>query len=306
MKIAIIGSGAMGSLYGGILAENGNEVYFIDVFKEHVDAINNKGLCIVEEGKERYIKDVQATTDASEVGEVDLAIVFVKSTITDIAVEQNKAVIGKNTTVLTLQNGIGNIEKISKVVDLDQIVAGTSANGASMIEPGKINHAGNGGTVIGEINGQITERIKKLKELLDVEKLGPCTVSDNVMGLIWDKLLVNAGINPLTAITGLKNGELLEHKESIEILESLVNEGIQVAKGLGIKLTYTTPDHCKNVCKATRGNISSMLADVMNKRKTEIMNINGAIVREGKKLGIPTPVNEVMTNLVLLKEKSYS
>ena len=305
MKIAVIGSGAMGSLYGGILAENGNEVYFIDVFKEHIDMINKKGLCIVEKGKERYIKNVKATMDPSEVGIVDLAIVFVKSTITDIAVEQNRAVIGEDTIVLTLQNGIGNIEKINNFVDINQIVAGTSANGASMIEPGKINHAGNGGTVIGEISGQITDRIKRLKELLDLEKLGPCQISDNVMGLIWDKLLVNAGINPLTAVTGFKNGELLEHEESLEILENLVNEGIQVAEALGIKLSHTTPEHCKNVCRATAENISSMLADVMNKRKTEIMNINGAIVREGKRLGIPTPFNEVMTNLVLLKEKSY-
>jgi len=305
MKIAVIGSGAMGSLYGGILAENGNEVYFIDVFKEHIDMINKKGLCIVEKGKERYIKNVKATMDPSEVGIVDLAIVFVKSTITDIAVEQNRAVIGEDTIVLTLQNGIGNIEKINNFVDINQIVAGTSANGASMIEPGKINHAGNGGTVIGEISGQITDRIKRLKELLDLEKLGPCQISDNVMGLIWDKLLVNAGINPLTAVTGFKNGELLEHEESLEILENLVNEGIQVAEALGIKLSHTTPEHCKNVCRATAENISSMLADVMNKRKTEIMNINGSIVREGKRLGIPTPFNEVMTNLVLLKEKSY-
>lgn len=305
MKIAIIGSGAMGSLYGGILAEEGHEVYFIDVFEEHIKQVNEKGLCIVEKGKERYIKNIKATTDAKEVGEVDLAIVFVKSTVTDIAVEQNKAVIGKDTIVLTLQNGIGNIEKISKYVDKSQIIAGTSANGASMLEPGKIKHAGNGGTVIGEIDGQVTNRIKKLKEILDVEKLGPCEVSDNVMGLIWDKLLVNVGINALTAVTGLKNGQLLEYKETEEILEKLVNEGIQVAKALGIKLKYTTPEHCKNVCKATAENTSSMLADVLNKRRTEIMNINGAIVREGKRLGIPTPVNQVMANLVLLKEKSY-
>ena len=185
------------------------------------------------------------------------------------------------------------------------ILAGTSANGASMIEPGKINHAGNGGTVIGEINGQITDRIKNLKKMLDLEKLGPCEISDNVMGLIWDKLLVNVGINPLTALTGFRNGELLEHKESVEILEKLVEEGIQVAKALGIKLKYTTADHCKDVCKATSQNISSMLADVMNKRRTEIMSINGAVVREGKRLGISTPYNEIMTNLILLKEKSY-
>lgn len=305
MKIAIIGSGSMGSLYGGILAESGNDVYFIDVSEPHVNKINEKGLCIVENGSERYIKNVKATTNASEVGKVDLAIVFVKSTITDIAVKQNSAVFDDNTIVLTLQNGLGNIEKVSSVVDVKQIIAGTSANGASMIEPGKINHAGNGGTTIGEIDGTISERIKELQRLLDVPKLGPCNVSDNVMGLIWDKLLVNVGINSLTAITGLKNGQLLEHEESIALLEKLVNEGIEVAKTLGIKLGFEDTEHCKDVCRATSANTSSMLADVINKRKTEILNINGAIVREGKKANTPTPYNEVMTNLVLLKEKMY-
>ena len=306
MKIAIIGSGAMGSVYGGILAEAGNEVHLIDIFEEHINKINEHGLCIVENGQERYIKNISATMDAKQVGAVDLAIVFVKSTITDIGVKQNKDVIGENTIVLTLQNGLGNIEKINKLVNLNQIIAGTSANGASMIEPGKINHAGNGGTIIGEIDGSITTRIRELKTLLDLEKLGPCTISENVMGLIWDKLLVNAGVNPLTALTGLKNGQLLDFEESTQILEELVNEGIEVAKALGIKLSYTNSDNCKGVCRATSNNTSSMLADVQNQRRTEIMNINGMLVKEGRKLNIKTPVNELMTNLVLLKEKSYN
>lgn len=153
MKIAIIGSGSMGSLYGGILAEAGNDVYLIDVFEAHVNSINEKGLCIVENGVERYIKNVRATTDASEVGKVDLAIVFVKSTITDIAVKQNSAVFDENTIVLTLQNGLGNIEKIATVVDEKQIIAGTSANGASMIEPGKINRLMIGVVLVGTCPG---------------------------------------------------------------------------------------------------------------------------------------------------------
>lgn len=305
MKIAIIGSGAMGSLYGGILAEAENEVYFIDVFQEHVDKINENGLCIVENGVERYIKNVKATTNAHEVGKVNLAIVFVKSTITDIAVRQNNAVFDKNTIVLTLQNGLGNIEKINSVVDITQIIVGTSSNGASIIEPGKINHAGNGGTTIGELDGTITVRIKELAKLLNLPKLGSTKISNNVMGLIWDKLLINVGINPLTAITGLKNGQLLENNESILLLERLVSEGIEVAKALKIKLGFEDAEGCKDVCRATAANTSSMLADVLNNRKTEIMNINGVIVKEGKKLNIQTPINEIMTNLILLKEKSY-
>lgn len=305
MKVAIIGSGAMGSVYGGILAEAGNEVYLIDVFEEHINKINKNGLCIVDNSGDRYIKNIYATSKPENVGIVDLAIIFVKSTITYIGVKQNINVIGEDTIVLTLQNGLGNIEKINEYVDLEQIIVGTSANGASMIEPGKVNHAGNGGTIIGELNGNITERIQELKLLLDLDKLGPCSISDNVMGLIWDKLLVNAGINPLTALTGLKNGELLNHVESIEIMESLIDEGVKVARAAGVKISYEDSENCKNVCKATANNISSMLSDIKNKRKTEILNINGAIVDKGKEYNISTPFNEIMTNLIILKENGY-
>ena len=304
MKIAIIGSGAMGSLYGGILAEAGNEVHLIDIFEEHINRINKFGLCIVENGEERYIKNIRATKDPNEVGKVDLALVFVKSTITDIAVKGNSSVLDKNTVVLTLQNGLGNIEKINEVVDKGQIIAGTSTNGASMIEPGKINHAGNGGTVIGELDGKISERIKDLKDLLDIPKLGPAKVSDNIMGVIWDKLIINAGINPLTAVSGLKNGEILKHEESLALMEELVGEAIEVAKAQDIKLSFKDSEKAKEVCKATAENTSSMLSDIKNNRKTEIMNINGAVSKIGKKYDIDTPVNDVFTNLVLLREKT--
>lgn len=305
MKIAIIGSGAMGSLYGGILAESGHEVYFIDVFKEHVDAINSNGLCIIKDGEERYIKNVKAFVDSNAVGIVDLAIVFVKSTITDIAVEGNRSILGKDTLVLTLQNGLGNIEKINKVVDISQIIVGTSANGASFVEPGKIRHSGHGGTVLGEITGEETERIKEIHKIMDLDELGNAKISQNVMSLIWEKLIVNCGINPLTALTNMKNGQLLENKESEEILENIVTEAIMVAEKSNIKLSFHNADYCKEVCRATSENTSSMLSDVLNNRKTEIMNINGAIVRIGEKLGIDTPYNRTLTNLIILKEKTY-
>lgn len=305
MKIAIIGSGAMGSIYGGILAEEGNEVHLIDIFEDHINNINKNGLCLVDSDGERYIKNIYATTDSKSIGVVDLAIVFVKSTITHIGVRENLCVIGKDTIVLTLQNGLGNIKKINEYVDLKQIIVGSSANGGNMIEPGKINHAGNGGTIIGEIDGTETERIKDIKNLLNLSRLGPCSISNNVMGLIWDKLLVNAGVNPLTALTGLRNGQLINHGESLEIMDAIVKEGVQVAKANGIKLSYEDSENCKNVCRATADNISSMLADVINKRKTEIININGIIVDLGKKYDIPTPYNEMMTKLIILKELSY-
>lgn len=306
MKIGIIGAGAMGSLYGGILAEAGNEVHFIDVYEPHVEAVNKNGLVIVKNGEERMIQGIHATTNAEEVGPVELAIIFVKSTITDIAVQSNRAVFGEETIALTLQNGLGNIEKIETVLPESQIIAGTSANGANMSGPGVVNHAGFGGTTIGEISGELTERIQIINEILSPTELGPVQISENVMGLIWDKLLANVGINPITALTGLKNGDLLKCQETAELQDALVREGIEVARAKGIRLGYDDSlAHVKEITKATAGNISSMLSDVMNQRRTEIDNINGAIVREGQKLGIPTPANAVVTQLIKGKEKSY-
>lgn len=307
MKVVIIGAGAMGSIYGGFLAEAGNEVYFLDVFKEHVDNINNDGLWIEGTSGNRYIKGIKATSDPEEVGVVDLAIVFVKSTITDLAIEQNKAVIGPETTVLTLQNGLGNIEKLKTVVKESQIIAGTTSHGASLLGPGKIKHAGHGATVIGELDGSVTERINMIAEVFQNAKLDPVAISENVMGLIWDKLLVNVGINPVTAITNLKNGEILDYPEILKLSVDAVEEAMKVADALGIKLE--TPDaveHFKEVSKVTGENTSSMLSDVLNKRKTEIDNINGAIVREGAKFGIDTPMNALLTRLLGLKEMQYN
>lgn len=307
MKVVIIGAGAMGSIYGGFLAEAGNEVYFLDVFKEHVDNINNDGLWIEGTSGNRYIQGIKATSDPEEVGVVDLAIVFVKSTITDLAIKQNKAVIGPGTTVLTLQNGLGNIEKLKTVVKESQIIAGTTSHGASLLGPGKIKHAGHGATVIGELDGSVTERIKMITEVFQNAKLDPVAISENVMGLIWDKLLVNVGINPVTAVTSLKNGEILDYPEILKLSVDAVEEAMKVADALGIKLE--TPDaveHFKEVSKVTGENTSSMLSDVLNRRKTEIDNINGAIVREGVKFGIETPMNALLTRLVVLKEMQYN
>lgn len=306
MKVVIIGAGAMGSVYGGFLAEAGNEVYFLDVFKEHVDNINKDGLWMEGTSGDRYIKGIKATSNPEEVGIVDLAIVFVKSTITDIAIKQNQAVIGENTIVLTLQNGLGNIEKLETVVKKEQIISGTTSHGANLLGPGRIKHAGHGATVIGELNGEVTERIKKVQKVFEDAKLAPVQVSTNVMGLIWDKVLVNVGINPLTALTGLRNGQLLDYPETEWISENAVAEAAKVAEAAGIVLVTPNPvEHFREVAKVTGENISSMLADVNNKRRTEISNINGAIVRLGKEYNIPTPINEVITNLILLKEKMY-
>ncbi|MGI6789758.1 2-dehydropantoate 2-reductase [Aminobacterium sp. EBM-42] len=305
MKIAVLGSGAMGCLYGGKLAEAGYDVTLIDVWKDHIDAINNRGLHIEGIEGERTVRSIRAVSSAEEAGPCDLLIVFVKATLTAQAVESARGIIGERTSILTLQNGLGNVEKISAVVEEEKVIAGVTGHGSTLLGPGKIRHAGQGVTVIGELNGAVDERLRCIGAVL--EKGGfDVKLSQNVMGLIWGKLLVNIGINALTAITGLKNGRLVDFSETDELLRSAVEEAVAVAKGKGVILEGEDPvEHARNVARLTATNRSSMLQDVSNKRKTEIDVINGAIVQEGKRLGIPTPVNKVLYNLVSVKEKTY-
>lgn len=299
MKIAVLGAGAMGSLYGAKLSANGkNDVHLIDVWKEHIDAVNSNGLQMEEGDDVLLYENLKGHTSSEETGVCDLVLVFVKSTVTKTAVESNAAVFGPNTVALTLQNGLGNIEQISSVIGAERVIAGTTAHGATMLSPGKIRHAGKGKTIIGELGGHESDRIRKMAAVL--EDAGMETViSGNVLGRVWDKLLVNVGINALTGITKLYNGQLLDYPEIEELLEKAVSEGVAVARAKGIRLGFDDPvAHTKDLCRATAANKSSMLQDILNGRQTEIEMMNGAIVREGKALGIETPVNLALTNLI--------
>ncbi len=305
MKIAVLGAGAMGSLFGGILAEAGHQVWLVDVWKEHVESIREKGLRIKGPGADRVVRNLEAVSSAQEAGEAELVIVFVKSTVTEEAVSTAKCLFGPRTLVLTLQNGLGNVERIGKVIGFQNVLAGVTAQGATVLSPGEIYHAGQGLTTVGELQGEVTPRVEKVSAMLNEAGI-QTQVSGNVMGLIWGKLLVNVGINALTALTGLKNGQLLDHPETVELMELAVLEGFEVCKAKGIKLPYQDPvSHAREVAMATASNRSSMLQDVTNQRKTEIEVINGAIVREGQALGIQTPVNKVLTNLVRTLERRY-
>jgi 2-dehydropantoate 2-reductase len=304
MKIGIIGAGAMGSLYGAKLsALDENEVILIDISKEQIDAVNQNGLEMEENGRTIRYGRLRGVTDPKEAGICDLVVIFVKSTLTKKAVEGNSAVFGPETTVVTLQNGLGNIESISEVLGSGNILAGTTAHGASQTGFGKIIHAGTGKTIIGEPVKTGSEKPEQIRAVF--EKAGLETeVSDNVQGLIWDKLLVNTGINALASLAGVTNGELLKHEELTAIMEEAVREGERVAKAKGIPLNFIDPvAHTKAVCEATSANRCSMLQDISNHRMTEIATINGAIVREAAKLGIAAPVNETLTRLILFRQK---
>lgn len=294
----------MGSLYGGYLAKAGEEVYLVDIWQQHVDEINNKGLSILEKDEEVVVYP-KAVTSPENIGQMDLAIIFVKSILTSKAVKQNISMIGPKTWVLSLQNGYGNIEAIEEHVSKENIIAGTTAHGGTMLEAGKIKHAGIGDTHIGLVEGKDSAGINEVAEVL--KKAGFNTVvSSDVIKLIWDKLIINVGINALTALLKVKNGELLDLDETKLLMEKAVFEAVDVAAAKGVIFDkQEILEKVKMIAEKTCENKSSMLQDVLNKRKTEIDTINGAIVKEAMKLSMETPVNLVLTNLIKAIEQKY-
>jgi 2-dehydropantoate 2-reductase len=305
MKIAVIGSGAMGSLFGGFLAESDQDVWLLDNHTERSQTINKVGLKI-EGVSGKHLVRIKSTTEASQIGTVSLALIFVKSYDTARAVSGASKVIGDETVVLTLQNGLGNAERICSLVGRSKVIAGTTSQGATVLGPGHIRHAGMGDTVIGQLDGKITKRLEDICGVFNSAKI-PTRISDNVEGLIWNKLLVNVGINALTAITKLPNGKLLDYPETRELFRLAVQEGFRVAKAKNIKIGFKDPvAETESVCEKTASNISSMLQDLLRKKRTEIDYINGAICVQGDRLGIPTPINKALTLLIKAIETSYN
>lgn len=294
----------MGSLYGAMLSSlEENQVFLIDIFKEHVDKINEKGLQVEESGEIVSYKHLKAVLDSKEIGPADLAIIFVKSIFTEAAVLENQSIFDGNTIILTMQNGLGNLDIISRVTKSTKVLGGTTDHGAYLKAPGEICHASIGKTIIGEIDGSLSSRIKKISENFKASGI-ETEISENIQGIIWDKLIVNVAINPLTAITSLKNGDLLLYPELLDIMRDAVEETIEIAYAKGIKLSHQDPfKYVKEVCRASAANKSSMLQDILNGRNTEIDMINGAVVREGEERAIPTPVNKTLSELIRYLEK---
>ncbi len=305
MKIAVVGAGAMGSLFGAMLAEAGNEVWLYDVWAEHVQTINKNGLTIEREGQPRTLS-IKATTDPKQIGQAQLVIIFVKSTHTASAAETARKLAGSDGAVMTLQNGMGNADILSEFIDPERVLAGTTSHGATMLGPGSIRHAGIGATTIGAWaeTEQGHERARKLSDFFTKTGIETEAV-DDVRSVLWNKLLINIGINAITALTAIKNGQILDLEITRKLSRNAVEEAMKIAGEMNIKVRKDAVDHVYAVAEATAVNRSSMGQDVDNRRQTEIRTINGFIVREAKRLGLKAPVNETLTALVETLEHHY-
>ena len=303
MNITVIGAGAMGSLFGALLAEAGNTVTLLDIRRDHVDAVNANGLYIEKSGARRIVR-IQATTDPDRIGPTELSIVFVKSTHTAAAAETAARLSGKANLVVTLQNGMGNAETLAKTLDPSQVIAGTTSHGATFLGPGAVRHAGQGDTVIGPWATAGMTGAETVSEVFGRANI-VTRVVDDVRPVLWAKLLINVGINAITALTGIKNGQIIELESSRQLSREAVEEAMAVAGAQGIAVDGDPVEKVFQVAAATGPNRSSMGQDVDNGRLTEIAAINGFIVRVAATAGVPVPVNRTLTALVETLQAHY-
>ena len=305
MKIAIVGPGAMGCLLAAFLSKLKEEIWVLDYNKDRASRIMQGGITL-EGISGQWQCNPKATADVKDIGIADLVVICVKSYNTKEAITQAKALVGENTAVLTLQNGIGNVEIIAEAVGPDKVIGGVTNLGATLLDIAKARHAGKGETVIGRIDAKTTTGIRSIREIFNRAGLDT-RISRDIKSLLWSKLIINVGINALTAITRLNNGKLTEFEGPRRIMREAVTEAIRIAKRKRIKLIYDDPlAKVEAVCEATSSNVSSMLQDILRKKRTEIDFINGVVVRLGQELSIPVPVNSILVDLVKTIEASYN
>ncbi|MGI5835936.1 MAG: ketopantoate reductase family protein [Chloroflexota bacterium] len=297
MKLLVVGPGAMGTLFAGLLAEGGHEVWLLGRRPDVVETIARKGVTWVRGDRTRTAM-VRSILQARDAWPVDLALIFVKAYDTLQAAKDALPAMGPNSVALTLQNGLNNVEAIASVVGRERTLAGVTAYGATLLSSGVVRHGGEGETAIGELDGRETNRLLRVADAF--RKAGiEVEISHHVDNLIWGKLIINAAINPLTALLRMRNGQLLSQQETRELMATIALEGASVASSKGITLPYENPvEKAETVCRLTASNRSSMLQDVDKGKLTEIDCINGAVVREGRALGVPTPVNWTIVQLI--------
>ncbi|MCP4649393.1 MAG: 2-dehydropantoate 2-reductase [PVC group bacterium] len=305
MKIIVVGPGAIGCLYSAFLARKKQaEVWLLDKNTRRAKRINESGIKVTGISGDFKVK-VNTTASVNDIKSCDLAIICVKSYDTEIAVKRIKSLIGKDSNVLTLQNGLGNFETIGEIVGRDKVFGGVTSQAATLLAEGQVHHAGTGETNIGRVDKKLTVAMRHIREVFNHSGIAT-KLSKDINSLIWSKLIINTGINAQTALTRLSNGKLIEFSGTREILTMAVSEAVRVAKKKRIKLIYDDPiQKVESVCRSTSENISSMLQDVLKKRQTEIDYINGAIVRQAQSYGLPAPANFMLTYLIKTIEASY-
>ncbi len=305
MRIALIGSGAMGMLFGGYLSKD-NPVVLIDIDRAKVDMINQKGIVIQEPGGKTIEAHPRAAYSADELGEMDLVILSVKAMHSSSALMANRRLIGPDTYVMSLQNGSGHEAVMKEFVAQKNIVIGTTQHNSSVIEPGVIHHGGGGKTFIGSITGEVggLKSIEKTFNQCGFET----EISGNIQRKIWEKLFINTSASVLTAILQSKLGFLLESGHAWRLAEQLIREAVAAANGEGMGFEEEKViDELHRLLEQAKEGYTSIYADIRDGRKTEVDTISGAVVSAGKRNNVPAPCHEFVVGLIhAMEDKAHT
>lgn len=303
MKIAIVGCGAMGCVYAALLAKAGHEVWAIDTWTDHIDAIRRNGLRLEGASGDTTAR-IQASTRAADAGVCDLVIIATKAMHVEIAATGAKAIVGPSTLVLSIQNGLGGPDTAARVLGRERVMVGVVGGfGASMRAPGHAHHNGWELVRLGELSGPATDRLRTVES---VWASGGFRVKcfDDIDQLIWEKLICNVCFSGTCTLTELTIGEVMANADAWLSASSCAQEAYNVARAKGVKLDFDDAvAYVRNFGSKIPNARPSMLLDAMAGRLSEIDYINGAIPVAGTPLGVATPYNTVVSTLVRAKER---
>jgi 2-dehydropantoate 2-reductase len=301
-KIAIVGAGAMGSVYAGLLASDGNEVWAVDTWTDHIDAIRRDGLRVEGASGDR-VAHPRATTDVTEVGQCDLVVIATKARDVVAAATSARGLVGPDTVVLTIQNGLGSAERIAGVLGSQGVAVGIVGGfGASILKPGHVRHEGWEMLHLGPLSGPVTPRLREIASIWSHAGF-QVSIYDDIERMVWEKFICNVCFSGTCAVTGLTIGEVINDSDAWFVASQCATEAWEVAQALGVKLDIDDPvAYVRAFGSAIPGARPSMLLDVMAGRPTEIDVINGAVPEQAARTGLRAPVNEVISALVRQRE----
>jgi 2-dehydropantoate 2-reductase len=301
MQVFVVGAGAMGGLYGAALAAGGAGVTLIDTSAAHIEAINRDGLEVeTRQGTARLPLPARLPNEAQ--GQADLILLFTKTYHSDAALEGVKHLMGERTHVLTLQNGLGNVERVAARVQRGKVLVGVSTLPADLVGPGRVRSLGEGGTRLYPAFSPETGFAAEVCRVLTNGGL-PAQLEPDILEAIWDKAVFNSAMNPLCALTRQTPGFFLGNEEGGALISALVEEGVAAARASGVPIE-AAPIHAltKAVMTDHADHKPSMLQDIEAGRRTEIDAISGAIAEAARHKGVAAPVTETMWRLVKLEE----
>jgi 2-dehydropantoate 2-reductase len=300
LQFVVVGAGNLGCVYGGNLGRIGQKVAFIDVWKDHVDAIRARGLHL-EGLTGDFTIQAHAGGDAREAPKADVVLVCVNSYSTAAAGRAAQAVLKPDGCCLTLQNGVGNVEVLTEILGSGRVLAGLSFQSGDIQGPGHVRHTNNGPTYLGELDRAKTPRLARLNELLASAGMNPVVV-DDVMRTIWTKFIHNCGINAVCAITGLRPGHLRLVPELDEFQTRIIEETVALVRAKGIEPTEPDPVAAIKEYCSHKFHRPSMMQHLDHHKPTEIDSLNGYVARESRKLGLAAPYSDALMKLIKGRE----